>query len=293
MAAWSQSARISSIDFDGDWFETKRRSQRKWEISNNDAVNRKIRGLNEGEKVEGVGVNGRRREEAGDEVVRCLCACREEKGEMVCCDVCEGWSHLSCIGFKEGVGMMEGKEFVCYFCMSSCLLALQREVAGVKEELRSAKVELKEVKEENRRLKDEMEKERFEKLRATQVKVAASTTRCEMVVGDRLKGAVRLEKGEKQADCQRQPLASRSENSESQWGNETSILRHGLKKNRKRSTRWVAGVRKVWGTRKCESGNEVARKWSGSGKDGTGFLDNEASSSAEWEEGVVGFGKGP
>ena len=49
---------------------------------------------------------------------------------------------------------MEGKEFVCYFCMSVCLLALQREVAGVKEELCSAKFELKEVQEENRTLKD-------------------------------------------------------------------------------------------------------------------------------------------
>ena len=97
------------------------------------------------------------------------------------------------------MGVLDRKEFVCYFCMSACLLDLQRDVAGVKEELRSAKFELKEVKEENRRLKDEMEKERFEKLRATQVMVAGSTTRCEMVVGDRLKGAMRLEKGERQA----------------------------------------------------------------------------------------------
>ena len=66
---------------------------------------------------------------------------------------------------------MEGKEFVCYFCMSACLLALQREVAGVKEELCSAKFELKEVQEENRTLKDQREKERCEKLKATQVKV--------------------------------------------------------------------------------------------------------------------------
>ena len=44
----------------------------------------------------------------------------------------------SCLGMKEGVGVMEGKEFVCHFCMSACLLTLQREVVGLREELRSA-----------------------------------------------------------------------------------------------------------------------------------------------------------
>ena len=76
----------------------------------------------------------------------------------------------------------------------------------------------------------------------------------------RLKGAVRLEKGERQADCQQQSSAPGSENSESQRENEESTQRHGLKTNLKRSTRWDAGVRKVWGTRKSESGNEVARE---------------------------------
>ena len=258
MAASSKNARRSTCDFDGDSCVTQRRSQRKGAISSNDAGNRMIRGSNEGKKVEEVGVNGRRWEESGDEAIRCLCACREEKGEMVCCDMCEGWSHLSCIGVKEGVGVMEGKEFVCYFCMSACLLALRREVTWVKEELHSAKVELKGVKEENGRLKDEVEKVRSEKLGATQAKVAGSMTGCEMVVGDRSKGAVRLEKGEKQADCQHQ--ASGSDNIESQQENEESTLRHGLKTNLKRSSRWAAGVRKVWGTRKSESGNEVARE---------------------------------
>ena len=72
----------------------------------------------------------RQKEEASEEVIKCLCACRVEKGEMVCCDVCKSWSHLKCIGMKEGVKVIEGKEFVCYFCLSACLLALQREVGG-------------------------------------------------------------------------------------------------------------------------------------------------------------------
>ena len=135
-------------------------------------------------------------------MISCLCACREEKGEMVCCDVCEGWSHLSCLGMKEGVGVMEGKEFVCHFCMSACLLALQKEVVGLREELRSARVELKEVKEENGRLKYEIEHEKCERLSATQEKVVGSMTKCGMVAGDRSKGAMRLGEGEKQVDSQ-------------------------------------------------------------------------------------------
>lgn len=69
-----------------------------------------------------------------------------------------GMVHYCFIGLKKGVGVMAGKEFVCYFCVSTCMLALEREVAGVKEKLCSAKAELKELKEDNRRLKCEMEK---------------------------------------------------------------------------------------------------------------------------------------
>ena len=160
----------------------------------------------------GEGIEGRV-DERVKEVIRCLCACREEKGEMVCCDVCEGWSHLSCLGMKEGVGVMEGKEFVCHFCMTACLLALQKEVVGLRVELRSARVELKEVKEENSRLKYKIEHEKHERLSATQEKVVGIMTNCGMVAGDRSKWATRLGEGEKQVDHQ-QLSASGSEGSE-------------------------------------------------------------------------------
>ena len=62
---------------------------------------------------------------------------------MVCCDMCEGWTHLRWLGMKEGVGGMVGKEHVCYFSVSACLLALRREVEGLR----------KEVREENGRMK--------------------------------------------------------------------------------------------------------------------------------------------
>ena len=49
-------------------------------------------GLGGGIDGEGVG----RSESA--EAITCLCDCKMEKGEMVCCDVCDGWSHLRCMG---------------------------------------------------------------------------------------------------------------------------------------------------------------------------------------------------
>lgn len=83
-------------------------------------------------------------EETGDEAIRCPCACMVDKGEIGCCDVCEGWSHLMCIGMKEGVGAKEGKEFVCLFFVSACLLALQKEVRRwLGEEHSAVKGELK------------------------------------------------------------------------------------------------------------------------------------------------------
>ena len=59
---------------------------------------------------------GRQQEKAIDEAIRCLFACKVESGEMVYCDVCEGWSHLVC----EGRCGCDGGEGVCvHFCVSA------------------------------------------------------------------------------------------------------------------------------------------------------------------------------
>ena len=46
---------------------------------------------------------------------------------MVGCDVCEGWSHFSCIGLKEASGVMERKEFCATsVCQNACWLYNER-----------------------------------------------------------------------------------------------------------------------------------------------------------------------
>ena len=90
-----------------------------------------------------------------DEAMRCLCACRVEEGEIVCCEVCQGWSHLRCIDRKEGVGVFEGKEFVCHLCMLACLLALHKKVGELRKDLRMTKSEVNWLREENGKLKDQ------------------------------------------------------------------------------------------------------------------------------------------
>ena len=67
-------------------------------------------------------------EETSDKVIRCFCTREVESGKMVCCEVCEGWLHIRCLGMKEDAGVMEGKAFVCYFCLSVCLVQMRREV---------------------------------------------------------------------------------------------------------------------------------------------------------------------
>ena len=71
---------------------------------------------------------------------------------MVCCDVCESWSHLSCMGMKEGVGILEGKKFVCHFCPSACVMELRWEVKGLREELDVVTDKLRVTSEENEKL---------------------------------------------------------------------------------------------------------------------------------------------
>ena len=84
--------------------------------------------------------------EGGD--VQCLCTRSVERGDMVCCDVCGSWSHISCIGVKVGVSLMEGEDFLC-FCILTCLLALHKVVGGLREEMEVMKRELMETREEN------------------------------------------------------------------------------------------------------------------------------------------------
>ena len=210
-------------------------------------------------------------EEASEEVIKCLCACRVEKGEMVCCDVCKSWSHLKCIGMKEGVKVIEGKEFVCYFCLSACLLALQREVGGLREELNAVKSDLKEASEESNRLKKQMEKERAEVSVSKQKSGRTSGEESGIIVGKKNSGRVGVEESEIDAGKQNSGRVgvegsginvgkqnSRSVGVEESWINVGKQKSKG--KEVKRGIKWASGVRKVWGTRKKDSCNEVAKE---------------------------------
>ena len=69
-----------------------------------------------------------------------------------------------------------------------------------------------------------------------------------------------------------------------------NVGRQGCKvKNLRRVVKWVTGERKVWGTHKKESCNEIARKVVkvGGGEVGISLLCTEAGRSSEWEGWVV------
>ena len=77
--------------------------------------------------------------------------------EVKLSDVCECWSHLKCMGMKEGVGILEEKKFVCHFCLSACVMELRWEVKGLREELDGVTDKLKVASKENEKLKRQTE----------------------------------------------------------------------------------------------------------------------------------------
>ena len=136
--------------------------------------------------------------EGGD--VRCLCARSVERGDMVCCDVCGGWSHLSCIGVKAGVSLLEGKDFVCFFCLSTCLLILRKEVGGLREEMEEMKSEL--TREENEKLKSLVVQKGSEKLRVNEKEGPVDAwVEGELVTEDKVRKS-QITDGENQTRCQ-------------------------------------------------------------------------------------------
>ena len=160
---------------------------------------------------------------------------------------------------KEGVGVMEEKEFVCHFCVSACLLAIRKEVRGLKEELSSVKCELKEVREENGRLKSQIEQERSERLRVAQEEMMGGTARCERVGGDKVVGSMAPVEDEEKTNCQ-QKATTGGEGSVRQKCIKVDNQKNSAWKEPKRIGKWVSGVRKVWGTQKKESCDEVAKE---------------------------------
>ena len=74
-----------------------------------------------------------------DGEMRCFCNSQKEAGEMVQREVCAGWFHLECLRTKEGVGVLDGRAFVCCFCLSAKVLELTKLVG----ELRGEMIELR------------------------------------------------------------------------------------------------------------------------------------------------------
>lgn len=55
--------------------------------------------------------------EDDDAVIRCVCGVQEDDGErqMICCDKCEVWQHLVCLGLDEG-NQWDDKTYFCEIC---------------------------------------------------------------------------------------------------------------------------------------------------------------------------------
>ena len=180
---------------------------------------------------------GDQREETNDGSIRCICICNVGRGEMVCCDVCEGWTHLRYLGMKEGVGGMEGKEYVCHFCVSACLLVLRREIEGLRKEL-------KEAREENGRMKSFLEQERLEGERVTQEEVKKNMASCGKVAdtGDRLVEAMHMAAGKSEQQAGNQCRETSGVELSKSKKNRNKGKSVGRRKEVKRPMKGVPGV---------------------------------------------------
>ena len=204
-------------------------------------------------------------DDSGDEgEVRCFCNVRRETGEMVQCEVCAGWFHLKCLRMKEGVGVLNGRAFVCCFCLSMKVLELTRVVGELQGEMAVLKRSVKELKREKDELAERVMvvKGGWEKVEKSGRYGRMADVREKTVTGKRndpeSKGGA---KSKELLKC-----GNRSPGEVGQKKNAVSMVMSGgenrkseesssfVKKNRCRE---YVGVRKLWGTRKKVSVEDV------------------------------------
>ena len=96
--------------------------------------------------------------------IACFCGDDSEFGEMACCELCSGWFHFRCMRYKENVGLLDNRDFVCCFCIASKTLSLAKEVELLRSEVKELRQKLathvaEEVTRESDQLEDTAEDE--------------------------------------------------------------------------------------------------------------------------------------
>ena len=79
----------------------------------------------------------------------CICGKDSEFGGMASCEICAGWFHFQCLGYKENVGLLDDRSFVCCFCMASKTVSLMREVEQLRKEVQELRGKLAGKEEES------------------------------------------------------------------------------------------------------------------------------------------------
>ena len=202
-----------------------------------------------------------------DESIQCFCGSKQERGEMVCCEVCAGWFHLKCMGMKEGTNLLKEKEFVCHLCVSSVMLKMREEIMVLRRELEGVRKGMKSVEDQNALLQEQLVKERVVEGELEQEGTESSRMAYEgEVTGDMTEGVVvtcnKVDEivvsgeVEKPVGCQQSSGVEEKVRQNDKGKSRAESNRKGPKK----LTKWAPGVRKVWGTRKKESMNEIAKE---------------------------------
>ena len=213
-----------------------------------------------------------------DDSIRCFCQSKVEKGEMVCCDACSGWFHLKCMGMKEGAEVMKEKEFVCHFCVSSTILSMREEISGLRRELENVKSEMKKVVEQNELGQKHVGPEGAERrLDQRTGNSKQSEVMSDMQVGEE-RNTVTYQCRNREAEKNERsrgtggvahavgdgkvPTQEHSGETEKQAAKMEIRAQGGNQENTRKSkqpVKQMIGARKVWGTRKGVTCDEVAK----------------------------------
>ena len=87
---------------------------------------------------------------------------------------------------KAGVSLLEGNDFVCFW-LSTCLLALRKEVGGVREQMEVMESELMVTREKNEKLKSLVVQKGSEKLGVNEEGPVDAGVESELVTEDKVR----------------------------------------------------------------------------------------------------------
>ena len=197
-----------------------------------------------------------------EDKIMCICGEDSEFGEMASCEICAGWFHFQCLGFKENVALLDDRSFVCCFCMASKTVSLMREVEHLRTEMQVLREKLAEREESD--LDEKNTQKGGEAIHPSEVTAHQSEASFSKVVKRKKKPRKASTPTSQTLQPQEKTRSSNLERREKCKAGKQTVEVKGRQLNqpKERSSRSMAekkfvGRRKLWGTKRVTTEEEV------------------------------------